>query len=102
MPTCHHLWLTSPHWPRLLTPRPLTDDSGQHPRVLPESGPRSTPKDHSRRTPVLAGKSHPPPARISRTGTMVQTHQASSCSGLALSQVQVFQWWHCQGGLHYI
>ena len=39
---------------------------------------------------------------ISHTGTTVQTHQASSCSGLALSQMQVFQWRHCQGGLHYI
>ena len=47
-------------------------------------------------------KSHPPPAHISRTGTMVRTHQASSCSGLALSQTQVFQWQHRQGGLHYI
>ena len=37
-----------------------TDDSGQHPGALPESGPRSTPKDHSRRTPFPAGKSHPP------------------------------------------
>ena len=24
MPICHHSWLTFPHWPRLLTPRPLT------------------------------------------------------------------------------
>ena len=64
--------------------------------------PRSTPKDHCRRTPVPAGKSHPPPAHISHTGTMVWTHQASSCSGLALSQLQVFQQWHHQGGLHYI
>ena len=64
--------------------------------------PRSTPKDHSRRTPVLAGKSHPPPAHNSGTGTMVWTHQASSCSGLAPSQMQVFQWQHCQGGLHYV
>ena len=48
------------------------------------------------------GKSHPPPAHISCTGTTVQTHQASSCSGLALSQMQVFQWRHHQGGLHYI
>ena len=30
--------------------------------------------------PVPAGKSHPPPARISHTGTTVWTHQASSCS----------------------
>ena len=66
------------------------------------SSPRSTPEDHTRRTPVPAGKSHPPPAHISHTGTMVQTHQASSCSGLAPSQMQVFQWQHCQGGLHYI
>ena len=79
-----------------------TDDSGQHPGALPESGPRSTPKDHSRRMPVLAGKSHPSPACISHTGTMVWSHQASSCSGLALSQMQVFQWWHHQGGLHYV
>ena len=43
-----------------------------------------------------------PQALISHTGTMVQTHQASSCSGLAPSQMQVFQWWHHQGGLHYI
>ena len=80
----------------------LTDDSGQHPRALPESGPRSTPEDHHRRTPVPAGKSHPPLALISCTGTMVWTHQASSCSGLAPSQMQVFQWWDHQGGLHYI
>ena len=33
---------------------------------------------------------------------MVRTHQASSCSSLALSQMQVFQWWHHQGGLHYV
>ena len=43
-----------------------------------------------------------PLALISCTGTMVQTHQASSCSGLAPSQMQVFQWRHHQGGLHYI
>ena len=43
-----------------------------------------------------------PPALISHTGTTVQTHQASSCSGLAPSQMQVFQWRHHQGGLHYI
>ena len=79
-----------------------TDDSDQHPRALSESGPRSTPEDHSRRMPVLAGKSPPPPAHISCTGTMVQTHQASSCSSLALSQMQVFQQQHCQGGLHYV
>ena len=36
------------------------------------------------------------------TGTMVQTHQASSCSSVAPSQMQVFQWRHCQGGLHYV
>ena len=48
------------------------------------------------------GKSHPPPACISHTGTMVWTHQASSCSGLAPSQMQVFQWRHHQGGLHYV
>ena len=48
------------------------------------------------------GKSHPPSAHISHTGTVVQTHQASSCSGLAPSQMQVFQWQHRQGGLHYI
>ena len=59
---------------------------------IPESGPRSTPEDHCRRMPVPAGKSHPPPACISHTGTMVWTHQASSCSGLAPSQMQVFQW----------
>ena len=61
-----------------------------------------TPEDHCRRMPVPAGKSHPSPACISHTGTMVWTHQASSCSGLAPSQMQVFQWWHHQGGLHYI
>ena len=38
----------------------------------------------------------------SHTGTTVQTHQASSCSGLAPSQMQVFQWQHHQGGLHYV
>ena len=32
-----------------------------------------TPKDHSRRMPVPPGKSHPPQAHISHTGTMVQT-----------------------------
>ena len=47
-------------------------------------------------------KSYPPPAHISHTETTLRTHQASSCSGLAPSQMQVFQWWHCQGGLHYI
>ena len=47
-------------------------------------------------------KSPPPPALISHTGTTVQTHQASSCSGLAPSQMHVFQWRHHQGGLHYI
>ena len=30
------------------------------------------------------------------------THQASSCSSLAPSQMQGFQWWHHQGGLHYV
>ena len=29
-------------------------------------------------------------------------HQVSSCSSLALSQTQVFQWRHHQGGLHYV
>ena len=32
-------------------------------------------------------ESHPPPACISHTGTMVRTHQASSCSSLAPSQM---------------
>ena len=31
-----------------------------------------------------------------------RTHQASSCSSLAPSQMQVFQQWHHQGGLHYV
>ena len=35
-------------------------------------------------------------------GTMVWTHPASGCSHLAPSQMQVFQQWHHQGGLHYI
>ena len=35
-------------------------------------------------------ESHPPMARISCTGTKVRTHQASSCSGLAPSQMQLF------------
>ena len=43
-----------------------------------------------------------PRALVCHTGTMVQTHQASSCSSLAPSQMQVFQWWHRQGGLHYV
>ena len=43
-----------------------------------------------------------PPALVSHTGTTVWTHQASSCSSLAPSQMQVFQWQHHQGGLHYI
>ena len=43
-----------------------------------------------------------PLALVSCTGTTVRTHQASSCSSLAPSQMQVFQWWHCQGGLHYV
>ena len=30
----------------------LTNDSDQHPGALPESGPRSTLKDHCRRMPV--------------------------------------------------
>ena len=72
------------------------------PEALPESSPRSTPEDHSRRMPVPAGKSHPPPAHISHTGTTVSTHQASSCSSLAPSQIQVFQWRHHQGSLHYV
>ena len=80
----------------------LTDDSDQHPRALPESGPRSTPEDNRRRMPVLAGKSPAPPTIISCMGTMVRTHPASSCSSLAPSQMQVFQWWHYQGGLHYV
>ena len=80
----------------------MTNDSDQHPGALPESSPRSTPEDDHRRMPVLAGKSPAPPTIISCMGTTVQTHPASSCSSLALSQMQVFQWHHCQGGLHYI
>ena len=60
------------------------------------------PKDFHRRTHVPAGKSHPPPALVSHTGTTVRTHQASSCSSLAPSQTQVFQWQHHQGSLHYV
>ena len=44
----------------------------------------------------------PPPTIVSCMGTTVQTHPASGCSCLAPSQMQVFQWQHCQGGLHYI
>ena len=47
-------------------------------------------------------KSYSPKHCLLHTGTTIQTHPASSCSCLALPQMQVFQWWHCQGGLHYI
>ena len=43
----------------------------------------------------------PQPSSLTQE-TMVWTHQASSCSSLAPSQMQVFQWRHHQGGLHYI
>ena len=79
-----------------------TDDSDQCPRALPESGPRSTSEDDCRRMTVPAGESPTPLSIISCMGTMVWTHLASSCSHLAAPQTQVFQWWHHQGGLHYI
>ena len=41
------------------------------------------------------------PARISHRNHGMDP-QASSCNGLALSQMQVFQWRDCQGGLHYV
>ena len=47
-------------------------------------------------------KSPTPLTVVSCMGTTVQTHPASSCSHLALSQMQVFQWQHHQGGLHYV
>ena len=76
-----------------------TDDSDQCHGVLSESGPRSTPKDDCRREAVQAGES---PAGVSHMDTMVQTHPASRCSHLVAPQMQVFQWWHCQGGLHHV
>ena len=82
--------------------RPMIQVNVPEHYLSPVQDPPLTKTDHSRRTPVPAGKSHPPLARISYTGTMVQTHQASSCSGLAPSQMQVFQQQHHQGGLHYI
>ena len=60
------------------------------------------PKDDHRRMPILAGESPAPPTIVSCMGTTVWTHPASGCSHLALSQMQVFQWQHHQGGLHYI
>ena len=80
----------------------LTNDSDQCPRALPESSPRSTPEDNHRRMPVPARESPAPPTVVSCMGTMVQTHPASSCSSLAPSQMQIFQWQHHQGGLHYV
>ena len=41
------------------------------------------------------------PRAVSCMGTMVQTHPASSCSHLAVPQVQVLQWRHGQGSLHH-
>ena len=79
-----------------------TDDSDQCPGALPESGPRSTSEDDYGRMTVPAGESPTPLSVISCMGTTVQTHLASSCSCLAVPQMQVFQQWHCQGGLHYI
>ena len=43
-----------------------------------------------------------PQSGVSHMGTMVWTHPASSCSYLAVPQMQVFQWQHCQGVLHYV
>ena len=72
------------------------------PGALPESSAGSTPEDNCRRMTVLVGDSPTPPSSISCMGTMVQTHLASSCSCLVVPQVQVLQWWHGQGSLHYV
>ena len=65
MLTCCHLQPTCHPWPRSPTPKTFdmvmkvaaqTNDSDQHLRALPESGPRSTPQDDCRRMPVPAGK----------------------------------------------
>ena len=73
------------------------------PRVLPESGPRSTPKDHSRRMPVLAGKSppHPGPCLSHRNHGTGPTRLLAAAVWLHL-KCKFFQWQHCQGGLHYV
>ena len=100
-PTCHRLRLTFPHWPRSADPETfnmvmkavarlmIQVNVPEHYLSLVQDPP---PEDHSRRTACPGWKKVilPQPC-ISRTGTMVQTYQASSCSGLALSQMQVFQ-----------
>ena len=60
------------------------------------------PKDHSRRTPVPAGKS-PPPQPLSLTQEpQYRPTRLLAAVVWAPSQMQVFQWRHCQGGLHYV
>ena len=69
-----------------------TDDSGQRPRVLPESGPRSTPKDHSRRMPCPGWKksSSPRPASLAQEPWYGPTRLLAAVVWLP-SQTQVFQ-----------
>ena len=101
MPTCHHSQLTSPHWPRSPTPKTfdMVMKAVARPMIqvnIPECylSPVQDPplKTTAEECLSLLEKVILPPVRISCTGTTVQTHQASSCSGLALSQMQVFQW----------
>ena len=92
MPTCCRSWLTSPCWPRSPTPRPLTwswkaaaqlmiqVNIPEHYLSPVQDPPLKTTAEEclSRLEKVIL-----PWALVSHTGTTVQTHQASSCSGLA-------------------
>ena len=60
------------------------------------------PKDDCRREIDTAGEGPASLSGMSCTGTMVWTHLASSCSHLAVPQVQILQWWHGQGSVHNI
>ena len=60
------------------------------------------PEDDCRREIVTAGEGPASLSGISCMGTMVWTHLASSCSCLAVPQVQILQWQHSQGSLHNI
>ena len=60
------------------------------------------PKDDHRREIVMVGEGPASLSGVSCMGTLVWTHPTSSCSHLAVPQVQILQWWHSQGSLHHI
>ena len=60
------------------------------------------PKDNYRREIDTAGEGSASPSGMPCMGTTVWTHPTSSCSCLAVPQMQIIQWQHSQGSMHHV